>query len=137
MSLTLLIVFFFLSLPLIPLTALPFPVFLMMKHLPGTDTHFKCYHCFNKASVWHQHSLSSSSFFFPFKLSFFKLHLKEQCHVLSDHLTQSSESLSLLSDHLCLPLFLSVWFFFFFFFFFGNQTHTTMPQGLGLYKKKT
>lgn len=101
----------------------------MMKHLPGTETHFKCYHCFNKASAWRQHSPSLS-------LSFFKPHLKEQCHVLSDHLTQSSESPSLLSDHLCLPLFFSVVFSLFFFSSFCNQTHTTTPEGLALYDKK-
>lgn len=60
---------------------------------------------------------------FPaFLLSFFTLHLKEQCHVLSDHLTQSLESPSLLSDHLYPPLFFSV-----FFATKHTQTHTTLP----------
>lgn len=47
-------------------------------------------------------SIHVSSFVFP---PSFALSLKEQCHVLSDHLTQSLEDPSLLSDHLYLPLF--------------------------------
>lgn len=46
--------------------------------------------------------IHASSFVFP---PSFALSLKEQCHVLSDHLTQSLEDPSLLSDHLYLPLF--------------------------------
>lgn len=92
-----------------PFQCFPISVCLMMKHSPATETHFKCYHCFNKALAWHP---CSFFFLFFFPLSFFTLHLKEQCHVLSDHLTQSPERLSLLSDHLCLPLFFSVLVFF-------------------------
>lgn len=47
-------------------------------------------------------SIHVSSFVFS---PSFALSLKEQCHVLSDHLTQSLEDPSLLSDHLYLPLF--------------------------------
>lgn len=67
-------------------------------------------------------------FFLP---SFFTLHLKEQCHVLSDHLTQSLEDPSLLSDHLYLPLFFSVSFA-------TKYTHThTLPVGGGGFSRKS